>query len=123
MPTKKSTVVSIRLNPAVEEDKRVLDILNELQERGFSHREIITDAILRAEGHTPEMYHEADGKVTRHLLELMLSEFAREIVDNLRQNTPQTTQKAAPFNKGENDDEYANNLAKGYLARRKRGQS
>lgn len=122
MPTKKSTVISIRLNPAVEEDQRVLDILNELQERGFSHREIITDAILRAEGHTPEMYHDADGKVTRHILELMLSEFAREIVDNVRQFAPQTTQKASPHNKGESDDEYANNLAKGFLTRRKRGQ-
>lgn len=121
MPTKKSTVISIRLNPANKEDKRVLDILYALHERGFTPREIITDAILRAEGHTPEMYHDVEGQVTRPVLESLLSDFAREIVESLRETGVQSQQKASPFDESTDDDDYARNLANGFLTRRKRG--
>jgi hypothetical protein len=48
MPTKKSTVISVRLNPAIKEDRQAIEIIEALKKRGFTTRSIITDAILKA---------------------------------------------------------------------------
>jgi hypothetical protein len=124
MPTKKSTVISVRLNPAIKEDRQAIEIIEALKKRGFTTRSIITDAILKAAGHTPEMYHDSQDTVTRPILENLLSDFAQEIVEAIRHDIPESKNtKPSPFDSEDTDENYARNLAQGYLARRKRGRS
>lgn len=53
-----SKPIAARLHPGNEQEKRALDIYEGLIVRGYSAREIITDALLRMAGITPEMFRD-----------------------------------------------------------------
>lgn len=53
----KSRVISARLNPEFAEERAALKVFDDLVEQEYSPRQIITHAILQANGYTPEMFH------------------------------------------------------------------
>lgn len=67
-----SKVISVRLHPSYETEGLALEIFEALTNQ-FSPREIITDALLRLNGITPEMFREKGIKVNG----------IREVLDDL----------------------------------------
>ena len=55
-----SQVISARLHPAFAEEKTALEIFNAHVKAGYAPRDIITDALNRAAGLTPEMFREQE---------------------------------------------------------------
>ena len=55
-----SQVISARLHPAFAEERTALDIFNANVKAGYSPRAILTDALNRMAGLTPEMFHEQE---------------------------------------------------------------
>lgn len=109
---------SFRLNPAYEQDKAAIDIVTQKRLEGFSIRQIMTDAIVRASGYTPEMFSDyGEGHNQMTGLEQMLSNFAKEIIDAIGQRPSQPV-----YENEDNSSEHstwANTLAKGFIARQK----
>jgi len=121
----KSKVFSVRLHPSDEREARVISILDDLISKGFSMREIFTDAILRAEGYTPEMFRDTDERITRTYLETLLSEFGQDLLSQIENGTisakAQTDKRPSPF--GDDEDEDAmRNIAQGFMNRRSRNK-
>jgi hypothetical protein len=77
---------SARFNPINPEDRDVLAIIHELEGKGYNFKQIVTDAILRADGRTPEMY--AAPQITADLIKAYMNEvlpqFAQEIVSHVK---------------------------------------
>lgn len=118
---KQSVVISIRLHPDDPLEADALRIIKEWQNQGYSNREIITNAILRAEGAKPEMYSEKPTPVSRDALKETLQEFAQYIIDNVGVAQPKARyERPRPF--GDDEIEITDtmqNLAQGFLNRRK----
>lgn len=51
---------SVALNVKYDEDKAFVEMVNPYLEQGYSIRQIVTDAVLRAGGCTPEMFGRVD---------------------------------------------------------------
>jgi hypothetical protein len=122
--TSKSKTYAFRLHPDDEREQIAMEIIERLLSEDWTMRQIMTDAILHADGRTPEMFRGIDDTMTKGYLETQLSDIANHIISELRANgmvMPSEKQgKESPFGKDE-DEEMAQNLANGYLARRKRG--
>lgn len=54
----KSKVISARLNPQFEQERKALEIFEQWVSEGFTPREIMTNAILNAAQFKPEMFRE-----------------------------------------------------------------
>ena len=119
-----SRVIAARLHPDNEKERDALKIFDMKRKKGFAARDIITDAILRAEGYTPEMFDGDDTTITQGQLERTLEDFARYIVEEIQANGvtagAPNTQKTSPFD-DDGDMDVMRNMAAGYLNRRKRG--
>lgn len=119
----KSKTYAFRLHPDDIREADAMAIIEKAVEDGYTLREIMTDAILRAKGHTPEMYRQADDKISKGFIETILEEFAVHIVSELKANgrivPSDDNTKASPFDSDE-DEEMMRNLAAGWQARRKR---
>lgn len=55
-PEQKSRVISARLHPEDEHEGAALEIFDALVAQGYRAREIITDALLHADGRKPDMF-------------------------------------------------------------------
>lgn len=110
--------ISIRLHPSDEHEAKAIEILDRLNAEGFSNRQIITDALLRADGVTPDMFRQGgDGISVAFLLERiegMLTNAVKEMLEAMPTHVRKQTVEASG---AEDDDEYARNLAKSYIAR------
>lgn len=83
--TSKAIVRSVRINPDTsKEDADMLAIIEQLEQDGFTFKQIVQDAILRSAGHTPEMYSRNSGFFILGSIEEMLSKFANEVISNVR---------------------------------------
>lgn len=99
---KRSRVLSARLHPDEEHEARALEVWDALQQQGYNPRQIVTDALLHASGHTPEMFRR-DGRIDTvidaleerlehlkpldqidHKLDLLLERFEASIAEVLR---------------------------------------
>lgn len=108
-------VYPFRLNPAYEQDKVAIAIIEQKRNEGYSVRQIMTDAIVRSAGYTPEMFADYNVSV-RGGFEQMLSNFAREIIESFENRfsgKPPTPDEVGESQQGV----WANTLAKGFLAR------
>lgn len=65
---------SVRFNTAIKEEQQAVEILDRLLAEGWSLRQILTDALLRAGGVTPEMFGQ-EGR-TAALIEELQRDFA-----------------------------------------------
>lgn len=120
---KEGITISFRLHPSDPKEKQAIEIIQDLQAKGYAPREIMTDAILRAAGYTPEMFREGGDKLTPSLLESILAEFARDMLQEIRAAggtiPTQQSSKPSPFDEDE-DEEFSKNIAAGWAARNKR---
>lgn len=111
MALKKTSVAkvwSMRINTATSaEDSEVYAIVQELKQKGFSFKQIAQDAILRSQGHTPEMFSRSNNGFLLGSIEDMLSTFAKEILSNVKvtdtrsgcETPPMTEDEISPFAK------------------------
>lgn len=120
----KSRVIAARLNLENEREKTALEIFDK-KRKSHSAREIITDAILRASGYTPEMFDSGDEKITQGQLVRTLEDFAHYIIEQIQSSgiavKPVQKEDSSPFDDSEEDTDVMKNMAAGYLNRRKRG--
>lgn len=76
---------SMRINPKTsKEDADTLKIIQQLEGKGWTFKQIAQDAILRSAGHEPEMYARNESGFILGNFEDMLTRFAHEIIDSLR---------------------------------------
>ena len=121
---KKSINVSFRLHPDVDKERQAIEVLEDLQEKGFPIREIMTDAILRLAGYTPEMFRDSGEKLTPSLFESILADFGKHLIGQIRANggvisASQSTNADIEFDEDE-DPDMVKNIAAGWAARNKR---
>jgi hypothetical protein len=116
--TKRSRHIQFRLHPDIEEEAKVLELLDYWNKEGYSNRQIFTDAVLRSQGYTPEMFGQGGDGLTipmlLHRIEETVANAIKEVIDNL----PAPAKKKA-LEEAEVDDSeaYARNLAKSYMSR------
>lgn len=124
MPPKKTTKAeyfSMRLNPTTNEhDAKTLAIIKREMARGFTFKAIAQDAILRTDGHTPEMFSDP-GAVNAALIgkiEDLLTNFAEDLIGRIG-HLPRTGDDYDgdyDSDSGETSG-FARNFAKGFLQR------
>lgn len=120
----KARIFTARLNPIEEKprEKRAVELLDQLEKQGFNFKEVIVDAILRADGATPEMFDQpvvSIGSVDNEArminrIESMLSQFAEEIIGRLASSGVQPT---TPTNTDDESKVFAQNFAKSFIQR------
>lgn len=137
MSKRKGRLVQAWLNPEIEEDGAALVLFEQLQQAGWTQKQIIVDAVLRADGHQPEMYSDlADPKnaalvrtLRRLIVDLlqqhtqeMLEAFGEEVVSKIRTEGLADFERkpSSPFDKGEQQVTGAmKNLAAGFMSRQR----
>lgn len=113
---------SFRLHPSDDKERQAIEIIEAWEEKGYSIRDIITSAILRSAGFEPDMFKTGNERLTPALLEAILTDFGKELIQTIRENggvpsTPQNKPKPAPFDDEDEDLEAMRNLVKGHSAR------
>lgn len=125
MPRKPSEAVikSARLNPINAQEKDALEIIEELEAQGYSFKEIVVDAILRADGRTPEMYPpntQNTATVILGQLEQMFAQFAQEIISQVKRGGGQPVQDDTEEDADGRPSPFAKSFAKSYVERQRR---
>lgn len=121
---KQGISVSFRLHPSDPKEKQAIELIQQYMADGLEPRQFITDALLRSAGFTPEMFRDGGEKLTTSLLESILTDFGRHIIQSIRENggvvpPMQSTNKEIEFDEDE-DSDMEKNLAAGWIARNKR---
>lgn len=123
----KSEHIQCRLHEDVEYEGEAIAYYRKQISDGYTPRQIVTDALLRAAEFHPEMFPQDKGRVTFGKIEHLLSDFAQEIIRSLRgTNLRSVSDSDVSTNEQmDNEDmEFAKNIAAGYMTRRNRkGQS
>lgn len=132
--TSEAKLFTARINPKTSpEEKAVLKIIRNKQKQSFNFKQIAVDAILRAEGYTPEMFAQnTDAQASQiadevslklgKTFEKLLSGFAQHIIDELRKSGVNLPYEAnVDTEKGETISPFAMNFARGYIEREKQG--
>lgn len=83
--TRKTQVVSVRLHSGDKAEAEALSYLATMESHGFNKRQIIADALVRASCNddVPQYFRVANQMVTPALMQDMLRDFARYILDNM----------------------------------------
>lgn len=119
----KGVHIQCRLHPENDFEDRALEHYNEQIKMGLTPRQIITSALCNAAGLTPDMFPQEKGRVTIGSIETLLSEFAHEIIRQLRGNMQMVSSDELISDDISADDvQFAKNIAAGYMARRNRGK-
>lgn len=110
---------SFRLNPAYPQDKDAIDMIEHKTREGYSMRQIMTDAILFASNHTPEMYAQYGEEGSQPVnLEAMLSAFAQDIIKTIEQRMGSKKKTQVEEVDGSEDQgQWVKTLTKGFIAR------
>lgn len=114
--------ISFRWHDSDEYEARAIQIYRQLIEDGYTPRQIFSEALLRAEGYTPEMFRQqnADPNASRLInrMEDLFTDFAKEMLGKLEQAGVQARQSSTTEESAD-DDEYARNIARGFMNRRR----
>lgn len=121
--SKKGIFIGFRLHPDIEQERDAIEIYNRLLREKFTARQIMTDALLRLDGKKPEMFQDYTRQVTKPYIEDLLADFAQHLISEIRSMglgvSVSPVSQETPLTEDE-DEQYAKNLAAGYLSRRKR---
>lgn len=114
---------SARFNPINPQDRDVLAIVKELEDQGFNFKQIVSDAILRADGKTPEMY--AAPMVTAQIIttymDNVLAQFAQEIVTEIKRGGFRAVAETDEDEESsEKPSKFAQSFARSFLERQRR---
>ncbi|HEX2907433.1 MAG TPA: hypothetical protein VHO69_11265 [Phototrophicaceae bacterium] len=112
--------VSLRLNPAYDEDRAAIEHLDDGITQGYSSRQTITDALCRAAGYTPEMFSRRDDMSMLYTnLESLLSSFAAEIMKAVQQRGGRVGRYDDDDTERESGEDglWVRNFARGFIAR------
>lgn len=136
MTKREGKLVQAWLKEDIEQDAAALEIIDKLQSQGWTQKQIIVDAVLRASGHTPEMYADlADPKnaalvrvlkrtmsqLLRQQTQEMLEAFGDELLTKIKLEGVESfeAKPSSPF--GSHSDKQVTssmkNLAAGFMAR------
>lgn len=122
--TDKALHIQCRLHENVDYEGEAIAYFRARIQDGYTPRQIITDALLRAADFRPEMFPQDSGRVTFGKIENLLSDFAQEIIRSLRGSnlrSVDTSEAVFPEGQIESEDmEFAKNIASGFMARRNR---
>lgn len=106
---------SFGLHPQYPQDEQAIRVIDELIAQGWSVRQIMTDAILRCGGYSPEMFSNREG-VSVNDMEKLFNRFANEIVAEVgRRGSEPVDDEDEPI--ADESDMWVNNFAKGFLSR------
>lgn len=110
-------VLSVRLNRNMDEREALaLDIVEDLESKDFTLRQIITDAILRADGHTPEMFSKEE-KLTPHFMRELFEDFTTYIISQIRAGEFKLAENSEH---GDDDTEVTQQLVNAFQNRNRR---
>lgn len=121
--TTQARYYSARFNPVTsKEDAKAIEIIDRLIAEGFNFKAIATDAILRAEGVTPQMFHNSltANAVLISRMEDLLTQFASDLIDRMG-SMPRS--ESVDYDAIEDEEiaapssAFARNFAKGFMQR------
>lgn len=119
MPREKTSQAehfSARLNPVTSpEDRAALEIIHDLEGQGYNFKQIVVDAILKASGHTPEMFAHHNPSDLLLGVENLLERFAGEIVGQIRQGN--ITLEDIPGADASGNSPFMQNFTKSFVQR------
>lgn len=115
--TSEARYFSARFNPKTsEEDKKAVEIIDEWIARGYNFKSIVTDAILRSEGYTPEMFNDPASQLLNRM-EDILADFAEDLIKRIG-SAPRRPVLEDNGDEGEESaNGFARNFAKGFIQR------
>lgn len=120
---KKGQFIAFRWHPDNEQEREAIAIRSVLLNDGFTDRQIFCDAMLRLKGRKPEMFQDYNKQVTKPYIEALLADFASHLLSEMRGLSiavaSSDSASETPLT-GDEDTEFAKNIAASYLARRKR---
>lgn len=123
MPLKKTTkavIKSARLNPVTSErDRAVLELIEQGAADGYTFKDIVIDAILYANGKTPDNFDRPQSNDILSGMEDLLSRFADEIVREVKNGG---SVGDATFNEPEASTNFSRNLAKTFMQRQQQNK-
>lgn len=126
MGAKKKTTLAMyrtaRFNPATsQEDRDAVAIIQRLEADGYNFKQIAQDAILRADGKSPDMYAKPANSFDG--LRSLLEEFAQTLIDEIR------SRGSAPAVSDDDDyveagsTQFVAKFAASFLDRQRKGES
>lgn len=116
--TSQAVIKPARLNPKNPHEREVLRILGEKEKQGYNFKQVAVDAILRAEGCTPEMF---DKEPVGDIFSLIKEAIAEAIPAALRHYSGLRMQQSPDAPEEEIDEsvsEFSKSFATSYLQRR-----
>lgn len=120
----KSLHIQCKLHEDIDYEAEAVAYYREQLEAGYTPRQIVTDALVRAAGFSPEMYaqHEkGGGRLTVSSIEQLLADFANEIKQSFKGHSLRlNVDEDNPQSDAITDEEFARNIAANYMARRNR---
>lgn len=119
----KAVIKSARLNPVNQPEADALKIIDELEQQGYSFKTIVVDAILMADGRTPEMYTSNTQAVSTQILgqlDRMFSQFAHEIISQIKRGGIQSVMDEDEDDSAEHKSRFAESFARSFLERQRR---
>lgn len=114
LKTSRAIIKSARFNPTTsEKDMKALEIIEDLEGKGYNFHQIAVDAILHRGGATPEMFdRENTAQQIMARLEGVLANFSDELMHNLKSR--------GSLDLEDDDGEvsrFTSNFARGFLER------
>lgn len=123
--TSKARYFTVRLNPTESNplDADTLAIIERLMAKGFGFKSIVQDAILRADGATPEMYSRFTSGLNLLDIQSLFEKFAAEILSEVKRSGGSVRRVESQFSDDEIDDAdvspFAARFAKSFLDRQR----
>ncbi len=120
-PSSRAVIKAARLNPINREEAKALAYIQKLEGEGYNFKEIVVDAINRAQGLTPEMFtREVADESNRFagLVEQILARFASELLSHIKTGQVHVSQNVDED--AQRDDgmtAFAKNFSRGLLQR------
>jgi hypothetical protein len=117
--TSKAVIKCARLNPINQEEAEALKIIGEKEKDGFNFKKVVVDAILFADGRTPEMFtRESQTDHLGHLLSDLFERFAEDLLKQIHNGRVHVSE--SPEEDAQRDDglsAFARTFSRGVLQR------
>lgn len=114
--TSKAVYKTLRINPETsQEDADLLAVISQLESEGYTFKQIVQDAILRADGKKPEMYSRSNSGFLLGSIEEMFTRFASEVMNSMKGSGRRSNDE--PIADDEDLSPFASRMAKSFLQR------